>query len=275
MTPALRWLPVLVIPAAAWAADAAPVQPDTRPLTTPAQTHAVEQQPSAAKSETLPQDNAALNLLKEVEALKAEVARLRGQAEMQTHQIESLGKRQSDLYVDLDKRVEDLNKQVKTNTQAVASAASPTVAVASTSASSAQSPATSASAATEDPLAESKSYESALNLFRAGNYAGSISGFAAFLKSYPDSTLASNALYWTGYAYYAAKDYKNALAQQMKLVSDYPQSAKVPDALLNVASNQMELNDLASAKKNLEELIAKYPGTNAAAIATKRLNLLK
>jgi TolA-binding protein len=37
----------------------------------------------------------------------------------------------------------------------------------------------------------------------------------------------------------------------------------------------VELKDLAAAKKNLEEIVAKYPGTNAAAIAIKRLNLLK
>lgn len=277
MTRLLRWLLVSVFPAAtAWAADVAPAQPAPQTQAPQVQSQPVENTASAARVEPLPQNQAVLNLLKEVEALKAEVAKLRGQSEMQLHQIDSLGKRQSDLYVDLDKRVEDLNKQVKTNTQAVASAASPSVVVSGTPSSAASGAGAQTSQATsEDPLAESKSYEAALNLFRAGDYSKSIAGFAAFLKSYPDSTLASNALYWTGYAYYAAKDYKNALAQQMKLVGEYPQSAKVPDALLNIASNQMELNDLASAKKNLEELVAKYPGTNASAIATKRLNLLK
>lgn len=263
----LRWLLVLAVPAAAWAADAAPSQ---APVVQP------EQATGSPKTESASQNQALLYLLKELEALKAEVARLRGQAEMQTHEIDSLGKRQNDLYVDLDKRMEDLNKQVKSNAQAVASAGSPTVVVSAPPAVQTSSRETSDSAAkTQDPMAESKSYEGALNSFRAGDYAKSIAGFAAFLKAYPDSTLASNALYWTGYAYYASKDYKNALAQQMKLVGEYPQSAKVPDAMLNIASNQIELDDLSAAKKNLEELVSKYPGTNAAAIATKRLNLLK
>src|SRR4030067_2711696 len=43
-----------------------------------------------------------LGLLNEVEMLKAEVAKLRGQAEVQAHQPETLGKRQNDLYADLD-----------------------------------------------------------------------------------------------------------------------------------------------------------------------------
>jgi tol-pal system protein YbgF len=265
---AVRWLPALIFPVTVWAAESAPTQQAAPPQQ---QTQPADLEARLNKLEAMLQNHAAFNLLKEVEALKAEVARLRGQAEMQAHQIESLGRRQSDLYVDLDKRVEDLNKQAKSAAQAAA-----TPAVAATLAPVTPPQAQSATvAATEEPQSESKSYEAALNQFKAGNYAKAIAGFTAFLKAYPGSTLASNAQYWTGYAYYARKDYKNALAQQQKLVSTYPQSAKVPDALLNIASNQIELDDLAAAKKNLEELVAKYPGTNAAAIAAKRLNLLK
>ncbi len=42
----------------------------------------------------------------------------------------------------------------------------------------------------------------------------------------------------------------------------YPASAKVPDAMLNIATNQIALDNLAGARKTLEELVAKYPGTN-------------
>jgi len=264
---AVRWLPALMFPATVWAAEsipapqAAPPQQQTQPPSLEARLN---------KLEAMLQNHAAFDLLKEVEALKAEVARLRGQAEMQAHQIESLGKRQSDLYVDLDKRVEDLNKQAKSAAQAAAAVAAAPAPVTPSQAQPAP-----ATATAEEPQSESKSYEAALNQFKAGNYPKAIAGFTAFLKAYPDSTLAPNAQYWTGYAYYARKDYKNALAQQQKLVNAYPQSAKVPDALLNIASNQIELGDLAAAKKNLEELIAKHPGSNAAAIAAKRLNLLK
>ena len=59
------------------------------------------------------QNQQLLGLLTEVETLKAEIARLRGQAEVQTHQLDTLGKRQNDLYVDLDQRVTDLAKAAK------------------------------------------------------------------------------------------------------------------------------------------------------------------
>ncbi len=251
---AKHWLPALMFPVAAWAAEGAPVQQASPPSQAqPASPQAQTDRPDAS----LP-SGAAYSLLKDIETLKAEVSRLRGQNEMLEYRLESLSKRQSDLYLDLDKRVEDLRKQAREAAQAGAAPATAT-----------------ASPANADPLAESKAYEGALEQFKTGNYDKAIAGFADFLKAYPNSTLAANAQYWTGYSYYAKKDYKSALEQQAKLISAYPQNPKVPDALLNVASCQMELNDLAAARKNFQEIVAKYPGTNAAAIAAKRLELLK
>ena len=220
------------------------------------------------------QNQQLLGLLKEVEALKSEVARLRGQAEVQTHQLDMLEKRQKDLYVDLDRRVADLSKPPPSPSPpaAVPAPSAPTAAVPVSQAPSAASPPVLPQL---DPLLESRTYEAALNHFKAANYAGAIAGFRGFLKAYPDSALAPNAQYWIGYAYFALKDFKSALAQQQKLVAAYPGSAKVPDALLNIASNQVELNDLSGAHKTLVEIIAKHPASNAAALAAKRLAALK
>ena len=52
-------------------------------------------------------------MLKEVEALKAEIAKLRGQTEVQAHQLDTLDKRQTDLYADLDQRLTELAKAAK------------------------------------------------------------------------------------------------------------------------------------------------------------------
>jgi len=230
------------------------------------------------------QNQQLLGLLKEVETLKAEVAKMRGQAEVQVHQLDTLGKRQNDLYVDLDQRITDLAKTAKPAPVAEvappAAPSSPAPQVPSVASPAAAAPATppavAAPAAPQlDPLVESRTYEAALNHFREANYAGAIAGFKGFLKAYPDSALAPNAQYWVGYAYYTLKDYKSALAHQQKLVAAYPTSAKVPDALLNIAANQIALDNLVGARKTLEELVAKHPGTNAATLASRRLAALK
>jgi len=174
----------------------------------------------AKLEQSIQQNQPMLDMLKEVESLKAEVARLRGQSEV----------------------------QVKPAAEGSAQA---------------------------DPLAESRSYEGALALFRDAKYTDAIAGFKNFLKTYPVSTLAANAQYWIGYSYYALKDYKTSLAHQQKLVATYPDSPKVPDALLNVATNQIELDDMAAARKTLKDLVAKHPGTPAAKLAARRLAAIK
>lgn len=194
-----------------------------------------------------------LDLMREVETLKAELARARGQAEVQAHQLDTLGKRQNDLYADLDQRLGELAKTVQ-------AAAAPPAAAATQ---------------TEDPALESRSYEAALKLFREANYPAAITGFTDFLKAYPASALAANAQYWIGYAYFAQKDYKAALAQQQKLIAAYPASNKVPDALFNIAASQLALNDTAAGRKTLQEIVAKHPGTQAATLASRRLAELK
>jgi len=234
--------------APAWAAD----KETTRQITE-LQSEARVQESRLNRLEASLQKNEQLfNLLKEVETLKAEIAKLRGEAEVQTHLLETLEKRQKDLYVDLDNRVSELSKA------AVAPA-----------------PAKSAGNSSVDPAMESSEYEAALNAFKARDYNQAIGGFKSFLKNYPDSALAPNAQYWIGYSYYALKDYKTALAQQQKLIAVYPGSAKVPDALLNMASAQIETRDKKAAKKTLEDITAKYPGSAAASLAAKRLATLK
>ena len=242
---------VLCLSAPVWAAD----KEQTRQILE-LQSLVRSQDNRIAKLEaSLQKNEQLLNLLGEVEALKAEIAKLRGGAEVQTHHLETLEKRQKDLYVDLDSRVADLSKAAAaaTATQEASAPTTPTV----------------------DPLLESSDYEAALNHFKSRNYANAIKGFKDFLRTYPDSTLAANAQYWIGYSYYALKDYKTAMAQQRKLIAVYPTSPKIPDALLNIASNQIELKDRTGAKKTLTEITLKYADSNAASLAAKRLATLK
>jgi tol-pal system protein YbgF len=199
-----------------------------------------------------------VDLLQSVEAMKSDIANLRGQIEVNTNNIETTQKRQKDLYVDLDNRLRKLER-----VDSPATSAPPAPDSAATA-----SPST-------DPGAENRAYETAFNLFKIGNYQAAIAGFQSFLKAYPSSPLAANSQYWIGNAYSALKDCKSAIAQQQKVRSTYPNSPKVPDAMLNIASCQSELGDKAGNKKTLEEIVVKYPLSPAADNAKKRLSSLK
>jgi len=199
-----------------------------------------------------------VELLSQLDALKSELATLRGQIEVHAHDIETTQKRQRDLYVDLDSRLRKLE-----NVGGVAD--TPGQADSGKPASSDQNP---VGAVVAD---ESKAYDAALALFKAGNYQGAIDGFQSFVGAHPNSQLIPRAYYWIGNSYFNLRDYKNAIANQQKLVNQYPNSPKVPDALLNIASCQQGLGDASEAKKTLKNIVSKYPLSNAAELAKKRL----
>jgi tol-pal system protein YbgF len=216
-----------------------------------------------------------VDLLNQVELLKAEVAKLRGQFEVMTYELDQSQKRQKDLYLDLDSR---LRKFEAPPAQAGTDAAPPDAsapaagAVAAGGSLTGASDASAASGLATSP-AEQRAYDAALDQFKRGDFPGTIQSFTAFVKAYPRGTLAASAQYWIGNAQYARKDYRAAIAAQRQLLLSYPDSQKVPDALLNIASAQGELGDSAASRRSLEELIAKYPLSEAAVKAKQRLGV--
>jgi len=209
-----------------------------------------------------------IELFRDVEQIKADIARLRGQVEVLTHELEQSQKRQRDLYVDLDSR---LRKLESAPAGAAAGGEAP---AAATVAGSPPAPPPAAAAGARpatDASAEQKSYDTALEQFKAGNYPAAIAGFQAFVKAYPKSPLAPSAQYWVGNAQFAQKDFRGAIASQRQLIASYPDSQKVPDALLNIGSSQFELGDAAGARRTLQDLVAKHPQSEAAAKARQRL----
>ena len=218
--------------------------------------------------------NQSLDLLRDLEAIKADVARIRGQIEVLTHELSEAQKRQRDLYVDLDTRMRKLEggPGPAAGTPATDPAAAPAGANAAAAptvpAAGAPPPAT---PATTPATNEQRAYDAALEAFKRGDYGGAIGGFQSFVKTYPKSALAPSAQYWVGNAQFARREYRPAIASQRQLIQLWPDSAKVPDALLNIASAQAELGESAAARRTLEELVGKYPQSESAAKAKQRL----
>jgi len=193
------------------------------------------------------QDRRALvDLASQLDALRQDIARLRGQNESLLNQSENLERRQKDLYVDLDTR---LRKIEQAQVQLQEKIAAPE----------------------REAAKEKEAYEGALNQFRQNNFGSAISAFQAFMTAYPASPLVPSAQYWVGNAYYALRDYKNAITAQQKVVASWPDNAKASDALLNIASSQSEMNDARAARETLQLLLKRYPNSPAAEQAKQRL----
>ena len=210
-----------------------------------------------------------IELVRQLEDLNAELARLRGQLEVLANENQQIQKRQRDFYLDLDSRL----KRLEGGSGAAASSSPPGdgggAGIASSAATTPS--ATSHAPTKEDQAREVKSYDAASNLFRRNDFASAIETFRAFVKDYPSSPLAANAGYWIGISYANMRDYRHALAAQEELIAKYPQSAKAPDALLAIAAIQSEQGDAGSARNTLEDIIARYPLSEAAGKARTRL----
>lgn len=188
-----------------------------------------------------------LELANQIETLRQDVARVRGQVETLTNELANQQKQQKDYYADLDARLRKLEPQQIT-------VEGKTAAVAQT---------------------EARAYEAALTQFKNGDFKAAIPAFGNFLAQYRDSAYAPAAQYWIGASYYAQRDYKAAIAAHQQLLKNWPDSARASDAMLNIASSQTDLADKKAARKTLEHLVAQYPDSEAAATARQRLGQSK
>ena len=207
-----------------------------------------------------------IQLLQQIESLNTEIAKLRGQIEVLSNQNEQLQKRQRDFYLDLDTRLRRLEGTAAPAAADAGALAAPAAVAA------AAAPAVKAGPASKDKDGgELRAYDGASNLFRKGEYAQAVEAFNSFMHDFPSSPLVANAQYWIGMSHFNLRDYKNAQGSQEALIKLFPESPKVPDALLAIASIQNEQGDAGSARNTLEDIIARYPGTEAAAKARTRL----
>ncbi|GAB4398461.1 MAG: tol-pal system protein YbgF [Rhodoferax sp.] len=191
-----------------------------------------------------------LELQRQIELLRAEIASLRGQQEQLARDVSLLQQQRQDEL----KRAQALQDRLaalepsKVSVDGVEFSAEP---------------------------AERRAFESALAVFRRGDFVSAQAGFAAFVSRYPSSGYVPSALFWLGNAQYATRDYKEAIANFRTLVGTYPNHQRTPEAVLSIANCQLELKDIKSAKKTLADLIKGYPNTEAATAARERLAALK
>ena len=207
------------------------------------------------------------SLLNQLNELKIEVAKLRGQNDELTHAIDTVTERQKTLYADMDGRLKALDGQLQdlaSSTQQANTGVQETASIAAGK-----------SGAVPDAVSENRAYEAALAHFRSGNYTEALVAFQGFLREYPNGALASNAHYWIGLAFATQGDYKSAAFAYEKLLQDFPGSSKIPDATLSLARARLQLGEMDSARTLLNKVVSQYGGTRAAENARKLLATLK
>lgn len=188
-----------------------------------------------------------LELQNQIEAVRAELAAMRGRSEQLARELAEMQRQQKDLSQGVEDRMRKF-EPLKVQIDGREFMAEP---------------------------AEKRDFEAALAIFRQGNFSSAQQAFADFIRRYPQSGYVPLAFFWLGNAQYATRDYKVAIQNFRALLTQVPDHLRAPEAVLSIANCQVELKDIKGARKTLDDLIKAYPQSEAAATAKERLSKLR
>jgi tol-pal system protein YbgF len=188
-----------------------------------------------------------IDLQNQIESLRSDMATLRGLNEQLSRDVSNLQLKQKDISQGVDERLRQF-EPTKVTIDGREFMAAPS---------------------------EKRDYESALAIFRKGDFPAAEVAFLDFVKRYPDSGYELSALFWLANAQYATRSYKESMLNFRAIISKDPEHLRAPEAVLSIANCQVELKDTRGARKTLTDLIKAYPKSEAAVAAKERLLRLK
>ncbi len=119
-------------------------------------------------------------------------------------------------------------------------------------------------------------YNQALDLYYQGKLDEAEKKFQEFVKKYKDSQLYDNALFWIGQIYYTKGQYEKAINTFQDLINkcetgQIKDCNKLPDALLKISYSYLKIGEKEKAKHYFQKIIEKYPDSEEAKIAKRKL----
>lgn len=242
-----------------------------------------DEQPLARESSSS-HNNTNGSLLNEVQSLKQEVQELRGQLEMQTHELSVLKEQQLSFYKDLDARLRGASS---TQTQTPANMAPQTPsnivtppAPITSKPSDINTPkkvipiTTNTPSPSNNPAEEQIRYLAAYDLIKNKRFPEAIVAMQSFADQYPKGGYTANAQYWLGELYMTQRDYSQAINHFNAVLEQFPSSSKSAPSLLKIGYALAASGKTQDAKIRLKEVIQRYPDTQTAKLAGEKLRML-
>ena len=203
-------------------------------------------------------DQNLIEIARQLDEIQRQVSQIQGQTEDLSYQSQTTQERQRALYIDLDDRLQDLERSISAlNTMNVVNEEEIVFG--------------------ELPVpggTDEENYAAAFELLKEQNYELASLAFIRFITAFPGSSLIDNAQYWLSESYYASKQYEQALLQFTKVINDYPRSRKIPDALLKIGYCNFELGNFSEARLVLMRTQINYPQSTAAKNAEQRIKVM-
>lgn len=226
-------------------------------------------------------DNA--SLLNQVKSLQQEIQELRGQLEVQSHDLKVLQEQQLSYYKDLDARIRNPSATPpKTASAPTVSQQLPTTDVPPPKVSvSPKTPAiaepakvipTAANSVRDsNPASEQIRYLAAFDLIKTKQHDKAVTAMQSFTNDYPNGGYTANAHYWLGELYMTKKDYPNAISHFDTVLKQFSSSNKSAPSLLKMGYALAASGKKQEAILRLKQVVKNYPDTNTAKLAKAKL----
>ena len=242
------------------------------------------------KLERIVNNKGLVEMMVRIESIQSELQNLLGEIELQKHTLAGIKKRQRDLYLDVDRRLLQMERHSGSNVSSVATkkrepGKTPLVTKAPVAIANPENKTAPERLAKTSRVApankiggeknEQAAYQAAFDLLRSLRYDKATLAFRQFLVDYPDGRYAHIAQYWLAETSYHTRKYDIAVKDYQDLIDQYPNSPKRADALLKIAYSQFELKSYAKSKAVLERLIQTYPGTTESGQAENLLQKIR
>ena len=245
-----------------------------------------------------------MEILTSLEQLESEIKQMRGNVEEMSHELQDVRRRQRELYVDIDRRLRELELSgVRSDSSAVtmpsnrhdaaitSSVSKPSIINPLDNVTSAPgqvsgkeslqsrsqvlSTTTKTSSVAVPDIKERQAYNEAFDLLKEGRYEQSIKAFQSFMGQYPKSDYADNAQYWLGEANYVSRRYKVAVEEFNKVINRFPSSPKVSGAMLKLGFAYYELGNWKQSRQTLQKVLKQYSADTSARLAETRLQRMQ
>ena len=121
-------------------------------------------------------------------------------------------------------------------------------------------------------LSPTRMFETARADYAAGQWTLAVTGFDAFLKTFPRSEMADDAQFLIGETYYAQNRWTDAVAAYNAVIQNYPMGNAVPDAYYKRGLAQERLGQLDAARESWNTVIRVAPDSTAGQLAKQNLD---
>ena len=232
-------------------------------------------------------DNA--ELLNKIQGMKQELQELRGQIEVQSHDLKMLQQQQLAFYKDLDERMRtDPNKKIQSAllttpehpkeelqiAPKLAAATPPPAPIGQTKLQ--EKPITKGiiTASRSNPADEQISYLAAYDLVKNKRFDDALVAMQAFAAQYPQGGYTANAQYWLGELYMVKNNYSKAIDHFEIVLKQFPSSSKAAACTLKIGYALAASGKENEARLRLQQVLKNYPDTPTAQLAATKLESL-